>query len=164
MQDRYGLVPPHIRSNYERAEMVDRHFNAAKALYKALVALDPRLDVVFFTDRAEAGGGIVPGRWHVCRKNDPPAPDSYIAITTPDGGYREPDSGVLRELQRRDLWRNPLPLTQRKPPDEPLPDDGKVEELASELRAGARLPGDGGLTGRWWGKGAKKPTKGLVGS
>jgi hypothetical protein len=163
MRDQFGLVPPGIKSNYDRAEMVDRQMDAAFALHKALVALDSRLDLVFITDRADPEYGVTPGRWHVTRKNDPPAADSYMAITTPDGAYREPDSGVLIELGKRDLWRNPLPLTQRKPSAHEAPpvDDGRVEELAHDLRAGARLPGDNGLTGRWWGRGR---VKGIVGS
>ena len=166
MQDRYGLVPATIKANYEREEMVDRHVNAAIALHRALVALDDRLDVVFIPDRADPEYGVVPGRWHVVRKNPPPAPDSYMAITTADGGYREPDSGVLTELQRRDLWKHGLPDLHEKPAalreyERSVDDEARVDELASDLRAGARLPGDKGLTGKWWGKGR---VKGVVGS
>ena len=169
MRDQYGLVPPHIRQNYEREEMVDKQMAKAVSLYHALQAFDRRLDLVFINDRADPGYGIRPGRWHVVRKNDPPAPDSYMPIETPDGKYMEPHSGILRELQERDLWKHGVPKNDDKPAalkeyKRNARAEAMADELAADLRAGARLPGDKGLTGKWWGKGGKKPTKGLVGS
>lgn len=164
MQDRYGLVPATIKANYERAEMVDTQMKAAFSLYHALQAMDERLDLVFITDRADAEFGVKPGRWHVVRKNDPPAPDSYMPIETPDGKYMEPHSGVLRDLDQRDLWRRGMPKPHYDKPAafrEPQRDEGMVDELASDLRAGARVAGDGGLTKRMWGRGRPK---GIVGS
>lgn len=157
MLDRYGLLPSTIRHNYEREAMVDRQLESAMALHKAMVALDDRLDLVFISDRADPEYGVVPGRWHVVRKNPPPAPDSYMPIVTENGGYREPDSGVLTELQRRDLWQRGMPEPHYDKPaakrefDDP-DHEARIEELAHDLRAGARLPGDGGLTKRLWGK------------
>ena len=169
MEDRYGLVPATIKANHEREEMVDRQMQAAFALYHALRAIDERLDLEFITERADPEWGVIPGRWHVVRRNPPPAPDSYIPITTEDGGYREPDSGVLLEMQRRDLWRHGIPTHEEKAAarreyERTVDDEARVDELAHDLRAGARLPGDGGLSKRLWGKGGKKPQKGLVGS
>ena len=155
MRDALGIVPPHIKANYEREEMIDRQLSSATALFRALQALDDRLDVVFISDRADAEYGVVPGRWHVVRKNPPPAPDSYMAITTPSGGYREPDSSVLTELQRRDLWKHGVPQREDKPSayrEPPKTDEGMIDELASDIRAGHRLPGDGGMTKKLWGR------------
>ena len=152
MRDAYGLVPSQIREKYEREEMVDRQIKAATALCTALKALDSRLDVVFITEGADPEYGVTPGRWHVVRKNDPPAPDSYIAITTESGGYREPDSGVLHEMQRRDLWRTGVPEHVGKRRPESKRDDSHIEELAHDIRAGNRLAGDGGYTRKLWGK------------
>ena len=169
MQDRYGLVPATIKANYEREEMVDKQMSAAFALYHALHAMDPRLDLVYISDRADPEWGVKPGRWHVVRKNDPPAPDSYMTIETPDGKYMEPHSGVLRDLASRDTWKHGIPRNEEKAAarreyERTRDDEARVEELAHDLRAGSRLPGDGGLTKRLWGRGGKKPTKGLVGS
>jgi hypothetical protein len=163
MQDQYGLVPSAIKANYEREEMVDEQMAKAFSLYHALQAMDRRLDLVFIPDRADPEFGVKPGRWHVVRKNDPPAPDSYMAIETPDGKYMEPHSGILRDLADRDLWKHGTPENDRRPAafTEPSKDDGFVDELAHDLRAGLRLPGDGGLEKKLWGRG--KP-KGLVGS
>ena len=166
MRDQYGLVPPHIKANHEREEMVDEQMAKAFSLYHALQAMDRRLDLAFISDRADPEFGITPGRWHVVRKNDPPAPDSYMAIETPDGKYCEPHSGVLRDLAERDLWKRGIPDNHTKPAAlreyrRTADAEARTEELAHDLRAGARLPGDGGLERRLWGKGRPK---GLVGS
>jgi hypothetical protein len=151
-----GLLPPVIAHNYEREEMVDRQMRSALALYGALQALDPRLDLVFVTDRADPEYGVKPGRWHVVRKNDPPAPDSYIAIETPEGGYREPDSGVLEELRRRDLWRG-MPDMDNAPSmyreSDPLrKEQERDDDHVADVRAALRVAGDGGMTKRTWGR------------
>ena len=168
MEDRYGLVPPHIRANHEREEMVDQQMAKAVSLYHALQAIDRRLDLVFISDRADPEYGVRPGRWHVVRKNDG-APDSYMPIETPEGSYMEPHSGVLRDLAQRDTWKHGIPTHEAKAAalreyERSADDEARVDELAHDLRAGARLPGDGGLYARKWGRGGKKPTKGLVGS
>jgi hypothetical protein len=155
MRDALGLVPAHIKANYERREMVDSHMKAAIALCRAVKAIDERLDIEFISEGADPEYGVVPGRWHVVRKNPPPAPDSFIPITTRDGGYCEPHSGILEELRRRDLWKEGARERYEKKftPQKRKPDEGMVEELAHDLRAGARVAGDGGLTRRRWGRG-----------
>lgn len=154
MRDTFGLVPPEIKQNYIREEMVDTHLAAAVSLHRALVALDPRLDVVFVGDRADPEYGVTPGRWHVVRKNDPPAPDSYMAITGRNGEYREPDHGVVHELQQRDLWRNGIPESELVPSHkkEYKTDEAMLDEIAHDVRAGARVAGEGGMTARKWGR------------
>ncbi len=168
MRDPHGLVPPSIKANYEREAMVDEQMAKAFSLYHALQAMDRRLDLVFIPDRADPEWGVKPGRWHVVRKNPPPASDSYMAIETPDGKYMEPHSGILRDLQQRDLWKHGSPTNDARPAalreyERNLKDEQRVDELAADIRAGSRLPGDGGLTKRLWAKG-NKPLKGVVGS
>jgi hypothetical protein len=161
--DKFGLLPASIRQNYEREEMVDRQMQAAHSLYRSLQALDHRLDLVFISDRADPEYGVVPGRWHVTRKNDG-APDSYIPIVGRKGEYVEPHSGIVVELQERDMWKHGIPKNDAKPSAFREPkgmDEGQIEELAHDIRAGSRLPGDGGLTKRLWGKGKMK---GVVGT
>jgi hypothetical protein len=71
---------------------------------KRLQELDPHLALAFAGERA-TGPGIVPGRWHIRRRN-PQGADTYWAITTPDGGFREMSSAVLEQFQAGDLWNS----------------------------------------------------------
>ena len=163
MRDPYNLVPPDIKANYEAEEMAVRHFRSAAQLLMHLRDFDSDIvDIKFFGDRAEEKYGIKRGRWHIHRRNTPPASDSYIPIETPDGGYREPDSGVLNELRERDLrrddvWRAFEKTQASKAPsalqERSFTDNGEAEEIAHDVRAGARVAGEGGMTKRAWGRG-----------
>lgn len=163
MRDPYGLVPDHIKANYHAEEMAERHYRQAGALLMALRNFDPEIvDIKFFGERADDRYGIHPGRWHIHRRNTPPAPDSFIPIETPDGGYREPDSGVLEELRARDLhnrnvWEDIVREHRAKKPaslKEPdFTDHGEVEEIAHDVRAATRVAGEGGMHKRKWGRG-----------
>jgi hypothetical protein len=109
VRDPLGIVPPDIRERYERAEFVDRAAKAGKLLEAHLKAtMDPALEVVFVRhdiDPEYLPPSAVAGRWHVRRKNPMPALPTYMPILAPDGGYRDPDSGVPAELAERDLTR-----------------------------------------------------------
>lgn len=163
MHDPYNLVPPDIKANIEAEEMAERHFAQAVPLLMALKDFDPDIvDIKFFGERAEEKYGIKRNRWHIHRKNIPPASDSYIPIETPDGGYREPDSGVLNELRERDLrngsvWRKFEEAQRSKSPAalqaKEFVDNGEAEEIAFSVRAAKRLAGDGGMNARLWGRG-----------
>lgn len=147
MFDRFGLVPAGIRQDYEQEELVDRQLHQAHALAKALKAMDPNIVgiTLFKADSPEiistehGPASIKPGRWHVQRQNDGPIPDSFIPIETPSGGYREPDFGVLHELQRRDLWKvtDPVPVREEEKPEPDM-----TEEMLSDFRAARRVPGE----------------------
>jgi len=101
-------LPPHVRENLEREQQVDTHIFVARYWDRAFKQRDPRLSVVFA--KAGAKPPLVPERWHVKRVNGGDAPDSYMPVTTPSGGYREPGLDTLEELGRRDLWRTPRAL------------------------------------------------------
>jgi hypothetical protein len=99
------VLPDWVAENYRRQEMVESHLGAAKWLAEALKGIDPELSVVWAKEGAD-DDRLVPGRWHVRRDNSRHGlPDTYMAITAPDGGYREPDAGVLDELAQRDMRR-----------------------------------------------------------
>lgn len=100
------VVPDHVAVNLQRDVQVDEMIGRAQGHNRMLQGIDPRLSLVWVKEGAD-DPALIPGRWHLRRKNDPPAPDSYIAIVQPDGSYRDFDSGVLREMEERDLW-NPL--------------------------------------------------------
>lgn len=168
MTDPFGLLPASVRANVEREEMVDNHIRKAQAIATALHDLDPNLELCFFGDRAEARYGIVPGRWHVRRTNKDTS-DSYFPITTPDGGFREPDFGILEELRRRDLWRkgameatDPYAIRERERSERIRANEAerRKEEVAFNTRAAHRVAGEGGMKKRLWGKGGMKGVTG----
>lgn len=151
--DPLGILPPQIRFNYEREQAVTDHLRAADALVVALRALDERLDLVKISPDYVGGGGVKPGYWHVKRRNDPPAPDSYMPIEHPDGTFRAPDSGVIHELQARDVWTRGQAAYPR---DEERANDLKNEQLRDEFKAdlkAALRTSEGGLSARKWGRG-----------
>lgn len=76
-----------------------------QAFDDALKQIDPRLDLVKASENATAPG-LTPGYWHIRRRNDPPAMDSYLILTAPDGGFTEPHSGFLDRLRACDLQRD----------------------------------------------------------
>lgn len=98
------VLPAWVQSNLERERAVDGQIALALEWTKILRQRDDRLSVVWVGDYVPSND-MVANRWHVRRRNDPPADDSYFAITTPDGGYREPDGGVAEEMAARDMRR-----------------------------------------------------------
>lgn len=158
--DPYGLLLPATRMNMECEAMAER-VKGFGPLLDALQKFDPEIvDLKFFGPRAAERDGIKPGHWHVHRRNTPPAPDSFIPIETPDGGYREPDFGIIEELRRRDLrnpevWRESVKRRDAlaEAHKNPKGMDVAEDEMVSDLRAAWRVAGDGGLKKRLWGRG-----------
>lgn len=162
MKDTYGLLPPSIRAKYEREEFVDRAARAGRGLDAALKALDPALSCVFVRPDIHEDAlpvNAVRGRWHVRRNNPAPHAPTYIPILAPGGGYREPDSGVLDELRKRDL-RRPEVMQEvlargRNKADakgKELKAEQRRDEMVSDFRAAKRVAGDGGLKKKKWAK------------
>lgn len=171
MKDRFGLVPPEIRAQLDQEEFVGRQAYQGKALSQALRSFDPDLSVVWIKSdipQTELPGGAIPGRWHVQqtlrRKGLPP---QYYPIVHPDGSYREPDFGVLREFQERDTHRLSVDeivaktnAPTQKQKDKPLRDEQARDETLANYKTAKRVAGDGGLDKRKWGKGAMKGVAG----
>lgn len=145
MKDNFGLVPPDIRARIEAEEYRDHQAKAGRAISEALTALHPDLELVFVRHDAAPESlppGAVPGRWHVHKRGPIPF---FAPITTPDGGYRDPDSGILRELAERDL-RKPGALekalgqvdysAQRQ-----LETEQRRDEMVSDFKAAKRVKG-----------------------
>jgi hypothetical protein len=159
MKDPFGLVPADIKARYERAEWVDGAAKSGQALERELKSLyGSEMEVVLVKptiDPATCPASAIPGRWHVRRNNPPPAVPTYIPITTPDGGYRDPDSGVIAELAEIDLRRPEVrqkfldrsridaPHKQR---DRDLKKEQRHDELEHNFKAAKRVRGEGGLT------------------
>jgi hypothetical protein len=153
-----------LPDDLRREQQVEGQLELARHWNGFLKAIDPELSLVLAKDRAEYP--LVPGRWHVRRKNRG-APDSYMPITGPNGEYREPDSGVLDELGRRDSWRTrdglDRFLREKHATEDQLRKERELrreqlrDELADDFRAARRGAGDEALDeGRKaWGRGGK---------
>jgi hypothetical protein len=165
MQDPFGIVPADIKAKYEQAEWVDRSVGAGRALERELKStFGPEMEVVLVKptiDPEHAPANVIPGRWHVRRNNAPPALATYIPITTPDGGYRDPDAGVIAELAQVDLRRPGVKekLIARGRTDSPhkqgereLHKEQRVDQMKEDFRAGKRVRGEGGLKKSYAGK------------
>ena len=170
LKDRYGLVPSNIKAQYEMEAMVDREVGMARALDRALKEKDHRLSVVLAKEKAPAHYGIKPGYWHVVRDNEPPAAPTYWPIQDRSGAPAEPGYWVLEELDRRDTWNRDILPKFRKTTVQgidtvvPADEDPAVkererkreqmkDEIKSDLEAGRRVAGEGGLHKRKWGRG-----------
>lgn len=121
-------VPPHVQTKLvdERREgdadvdqLVQHDIRTAKEFTRQLRAIDPFLELVYvgkpphWDDRVDPPPGIVWHRWHI-RRNNPDAPDSYIAHTGPRGEFREPDSGMFTMLAEGDMWSSGWDERKRK--------------------------------------------------
>jgi hypothetical protein len=152
MKDTFGLVPPEIQRMLEAEDFRDRQVKAGRAISEALTALHPGLDLVFVRHDATPGvvpPGAVPGRWHVRNKEAQPIP-TFTPITAPDGGYREPDSGILQELADRDMRRpevareiyeRPQREKEKRQKAKALEGEQHCYDMAEDLRAGWRVKG-----------------------
>ncbi len=110
------LVPKHVAANMEREKWVFDQEAHARDFNKLLKEIDANLSLAYVGEGAPPLPGMQAGRWHVKRKN-PGTVDSYMPITGPKGEYREPDSGVLFELQEHDLWNPRVAKRVREAPE-----------------------------------------------
>lgn len=94
---------------------------------KKLKELDPLLELVSALERID-DPQIVPGFWHVRRRN-PGVADTYIPLCAPGGGFSEPQEWHLRELDERSTWRHPDLIEKKRK---------LVEEKAARDRAADR--------------------------
>lgn len=79
---------------------------------KELRKLDPHVQVVWAEPRAQHPL-LRPGYWHIIRDNGA-IPPTVKVIEGPNGEFREPDSGIFRELQEGDLWNERVLKDRRK--------------------------------------------------
>jgi hypothetical protein len=138
--------------------LVDQQLAIGREFTRMLQQIDRRLSCVLAKDQV-GDPRLVPGCWHFRRVNDGTEP-SYMAITTPDGGYREPALRDIEELQRRDLWRDfdqfqraRLERENETARAQALASEQRRDEFAANFATALRVPGDGGLTKRRWARG-----------
>lgn len=72
---------------------------------KELKQIDPDLELVWAPENVTAPG-LSPGRFHVLRRNPPPAPPLLIPLEHEDGSFREPGSWMYDMLRKADLWND----------------------------------------------------------
>lgn len=94
----------HERAKAQQEQMVNRVIGRAHAFDKLLKDMDHRLDLVLVNEKADIPGAI-PGYWHVRRRNDPPATDTWYPIAGPNGEWTEPTHSHIEFFQQRDLWK-----------------------------------------------------------
>lgn len=142
----------------ERERFLERTEYQARTLKRLLRELDPNLDLVWVKEKAMLMPGLVPGRWHVQRKN-PGAPDSYFPITKEDGGYMEPHAGVVEQLRQDDLSRvgdvgqflrdrrdREQKVSEKK---KALSKEQRKDHMAEDYRAAKRVAGESIHRKRW---------------
>jgi hypothetical protein len=137
------LVPGWVARNLRVEQMLSSASDSNIAYWnRRLQEIDPALALAFAGENA-CGPGLVPGRWHVRRRN-PMGPDTYWPIQTPDGEFREMDSGVLAEFVAADLWNTQVLRDREKSVmraarsaerDKDNHKEGRVGELALAIKA-----------------------------
>lgn len=161
-----GLIVPvgreeRMRAIDARTEKVETGRPGGEDLERELRTIDDRLRVVHISERAgdfhprERGVGVIPGRWHVKLLTYPR--NAYFPITGPNWEYREPDTGVAREMRERDLWRKGALEEIRRGEEaeerarirqELLEQEQREDHIAIDFRAAKRVNGDGGAIRR----------------
>lgn len=163
MQEALETAPLPLRVIVEGEQWRDRLAKTDPGLSVALRSVKPHMD--FVKVRGDVSEEIlppnaVPGRWHVRDKSAKPLP-AFFPIQGEGGHYREPDSGVLTELWRmdmrkRDVARRVFESSQRdiakRKRAAALQSEQRKDEMTTDLRAGWRVSGSGGLNKRLWGK------------
>lgn len=111
------LLPANVVREIQKREWAERRAELRAALAALFDFEDPvcaewnpllgDLDARLRLGRArplayEPGLGVIPGFYHWVRDNET-APPTVTPITSPDGAFREPDSGVLGDLRSQDL-------------------------------------------------------------
>lgn len=145
-------APPELRQVVDAEQYKDTAVSPDQGIRSALRAVDPDLDLLRVRlDIAPevVPPGAVPGRWHVRNKGAKPLP-TFTPIETPTGGYREPDSGILMELIRRDMRKREIRratferserLQKQDRHAKELKTEQRKDELKADLKAGWRVPG-----------------------
>jgi hypothetical protein len=155
-------LPPWVEENVAKEEMVDDALAFARGYSKFLKELDEHLSLVFVKENVN-DPALVAGRWHIRRRNAGTL-DSYMAITTPDGGYREPNTADLDRLRERDAWKTggAGAILERRHAKDKVAEKARElwheqarDEVAVNYRAARRVAGDRGLERRMWGRGRK---------
>jgi hypothetical protein len=145
------ILPDSVQAELDKEEFIERQGYLAKTLRGLLRDLDPNLDLVWVKEKAPAIDGLVPGRWHIRRRNQG-APDTYMPVVTADGGYMEPHAGLIEQLKQRDMWRvgdikqhfldQHSKNEAKKEKNANLKREQRRDNIAADYRAARRVPGE----------------------
>lgn len=72
---------------------------------RELKQIDERLELIWAPESV-TNPALVPGRFHVLRRNPPPAPPGLYPLQHQDGSFREPGSWMYDWLRRNDMWND----------------------------------------------------------
>lgn len=143
------LVPEWVARNEHDRQLLEtraasHHQNSDWKHWNSLLRdIDPRLSYVFVPMLDEPPVGVTPVRWHIVRVNES-GPDSYWALETSDGKYREIGSADLEDFKGRDLWnstvRHEIETLRRRRAEskeraKQTRREGRVSEIESNLNA-----------------------------
>src|SRR5437868_15246309 len=71
---------------------------------RELRKIDPYVEVFKAPPNARHPG-VIPGFWHILRR-PPVGHPTFIAHQTPEGEYRDLDSGIFQTLRDGDMWNS----------------------------------------------------------
>jgi hypothetical protein len=128
-----GLADETRAFTADMERMLDRTRGILREFTRDLKAMDPDLELVFF-DPDASGPGIVPGRYHVLRKDRFDGPPTLIPIVGPNGEFAEPDSGLFDYLRKIDLWNTAAARDRERAHDEARKAAERAREREQEER------------------------------
>lgn len=104
---------------------------------KELRQIDPDLQLVWAPESA-TNPALVPGRFHILRRNPPPSPPLLLPLQDDRGNFREPGSWMYDMLRSADLWNDRAQEDRRKAQEEITRQKesrrrAEREELAEEI-------------------------------
>ena len=95
-----------LRQQYgaELGAMLESGSAVTEEWNRVLYQIDPDLRLVKATEHAHFPG-LTAGLYHVLRRNPLGAP-TLLAVSGPNGEFKEPDSSLLDALRKQDLWND----------------------------------------------------------
>lgn len=117
-------------------ELIDQHRETYERFNPELRRIDPYLDLVYIGDRVPVGAlpGVVPGAWHVRRRNPLTVP-TFKAIVGPKGEPIEPTARIFEQLKEMDGWKtDPKRALKDRLAREAADRERRVDEMRAEAR------------------------------
>lgn len=148
----------------------------ARQLERELKTLDDRIEVDFIDPEtaklppSERAPGVIPARWHIILRTGPGKDDQFFPILGDGGAYRDPESSIVEDMKRRDMWRpgvfDDIMRSEEKAAAARArqvltESEARVEQTAAAYRAAKRVPGDGGEHRRHDRKGKPEKEQGV---
>lgn len=78
-----------------------------------LKRIDDRLEIVWAPESV-TNPALTPGRYHLIRRNDPPAPPGIWPLETKDGSFKEPGAWMYDWVLSLDMWNERVMADREK--------------------------------------------------